>query len=137
MPISPVEVYFILQLDSFREIINILLVLIAISTVFSTIVFFVSHDDWLHSDERFMGVIKKTCKISLTLFIIFILVRAFLPTTKQMATVILLPQVINNENVQQLPEDILKLVQTLIKEWTTQASNLTRLTDTPEPREPK
>lgn len=122
MTISPVEVYFILQLDSIRDVAGMLLFILGVSSVLSSVIFFMSLDDCFGSDGTVSVIMKKFCMLSISLFFIFTIIRAFLPSTKRMAAVILLPQVINNEKVQQLPEDVLDLVQSLIKEWTTQGT---------------
>lgn len=123
MNISPIEVYFILQLDSIRNTTGSLLFIIGLLTAISAVVFFLSFDDCFGSDGTVRALTKKLCTISLSLFSVLLLVQAFIPSTKQMAAVLILPQVVNNEKVQQLPEDILNLVQSFIKEWTVQNSD--------------
>lgn len=123
MTISPIEVYFIMQLDSIRDVTGLLSFFIGISIAASAVVFFLSFDDCFESDGTIRMFMKKISTISLSLFFVLMLIRAFLPSTKQMAAVILIPQIINNEKVQQLPEDILNLVQNLIREWTLQPND--------------
>lgn len=125
MNISPIEVYFILQLDSIRNAIVALLIIIGLPTVISAVIFFLSFDACFEFDGTVRALTKKLCTMSLSLFFVLFLVQAFIPSTKQMAAVLILPQVVNNEKVQQLPGDILNLVQSLIKEWTVQNSDNT------------
>ena len=47
-----------------------------------------------------------------------ILLNLFIPNTKTVAAMVLVPPIVNNEQVQQIPDDILTFVRSVIKEYT-------------------
>jgi hypothetical protein len=58
------------------------------------------------------------CKFSSIIIPIFVLLNVFIPNTKTVAAMILIPPIVNNEQVQQIPDDILTFVRSVIKEYT-------------------
>ena len=58
MNISPIEVYFILQLDSIRNAIVALLIIIGLPTVISAVIFFLSFDACFESDGTVRALTK-------------------------------------------------------------------------------
>ena len=52
------------------------------------------------------------------LIVIFgILGNAFIPSTKQMIAIITIPKIVNNEQVQEMPDNALKLINKKLREW--------------------
>lgn len=45
-------------------------------------------------------------------------IQLIVPTTKEAAVIYLLPKIINNEEVQKIPDNIFKLLNTKMEEWT-------------------
>jgi len=51
------------------------------------------------------------------LAVIFILLAVFVPNTKQACTIYVVPKIINNEQVQQIPDKLLELGNKQLDEW--------------------
>jgi hypothetical protein len=53
--------------------------------------------------------LKKFWLTSVTIVSVCALIGTFIPTTKQMAAIIVVPKIVNNEQVQQMPDKVLNL----------------------------
>lgn len=120
MEISPWLVYWLMQLDSICKFVDVvafigsalLLVLIAVRTVCKSVP---EHD---RDAKAFYNATTKLCRFGSIIIPIFILLNVFIPNTKTVAAMILIPPIINNEQVQQIPDDVLAFVRSVIKEHT-------------------
>lgn len=91
-------VYSILKFDELRVFIFIIFAIISITALFSFIREKISH-----------GII-------LTVISIIILGTAFLiPTTKQATAIYLIPKIVENEDVKQIPANLVKLINESLK----------------------
>lgn len=120
MEISPWLVYWLMQLDSICRFIDataffgtvLLLALIVLRIVCKI------HAEWDTSAQIFYDTTTFLYKFSSMIIPIFVLINIFIPNTKTVAAMILIPPIINNEQVQQIPDDILTFVRSVIKEYT-------------------
>lgn len=112
--ITPFELYWILKLD---DIISLFVILILISVIGIVVVPWIAFSTgWADSEK---GNVAKTIKftfIPLVLAVLFGLVQVFTPTTKQMATILLLPKIATEENVQLVSKEAKELYG-LVKEF--------------------
>lgn len=120
MEIPPWLVYWLMQLDSICKFVDViaflgsvlLLVLIALRIACKS----ASERDY--GAKAFYNATTNLCKFSSIIIPIFVLLNVFIPNTKTVATMILIPPIVNNEQVQQIPDDILTFVRSVIKEYT-------------------
>ena len=121
MNITPFDVYLVMQLDSIQATCMLTFGVLLVATLVVLIVglsqraFAFGEED----DDYRNGIAKiwLGAKIG-SITIIFLLFASFIPSTKTAASMFLLPAIANNKEVQQLPEDLLKMVRGLVKEWT-------------------
>ena len=106
MLIDRVELYWILKLD---DIWGGLMCFCCIFATAAIIFLFV-----------FLETKRNIYKLHIAIFSIFaitiIAAMTLIPSTKQMATILVLPSIINNEQVQQLPHEIIDLSMEWIEE---------------------
>ncbi len=57
-------------------------------------------------------------KIVLTIAAISVLLAIFVPSTKQMAAIIVVPKIVNSEQVQEMPENLIELANEWVKDKT-------------------
>lgn len=121
MNITAFDVYLVMQLDQLSCVATILFTILTIVCVF-LVIFGVMDISvaWGQEDKDYKS---GKAKLSLswkigTVAAVFLLFGAFVPSTKTAASMFLLPAIANNKEVQQLPEDLLKMVRGLVKEWT-------------------
>lgn len=121
MTISPFELYMILKLDDIRNLLSAFGAVFFISCIISATLlavwFLTSMDDL--DDISFRSVwrmIKKIFPILFAAFFVIMLLRAAIPTTRQMAAILVVPAIVNPEFMQKdLPAD-LREIYTLAKE---------------------
>lgn len=115
MNITPLQLYFITRLDDIRDFLfcigfGCFLSIIAVGLIT------LCEDP---SNNRYETFIKKT-KPWIIRFIVGVFISGCLsvatPTTKQMAIVVVLPKIINNEKVQGIPEKVLGLANDWLEE---------------------
>ena len=120
MEISPWLIYWLMQLDSICKFVDVvaflgsllLIILIVIRTASK------SASRYDTSAHAFYEATTNIQKFSCVIIPIFVLLNVFIPNTKTVAAMILIPPIVNNEQVQQIPDDILTFVRSVIKEYT-------------------
>ena len=99
MEFSSMQMYWLLMLDN---IVGLFVVLLCLSVIGFIMLLHVN-------DEPITAPLKNWLLIFLSAGIFSGIALTFIPTTKQMAAIIVVPKIINNERVQQLPDQILNL----------------------------
>ena len=120
MEISPWLVYWLMQLDKICAFIDAIATLGSLSLAGLIIIRTVAkvHARWSREDEELLNSTASFCRFSSIIVPIFVLLNVFVPNTKTVAAMILVPPITNNEQVQQIPEDILTFVRSVLKEYT-------------------
>jgi len=111
--ITPFQVYWLLKLDS----IIVFSRMLAVATVIILVITFIFHIFMLdeygikkEKEDEIKKNLKKRASTFTAIFFIFSLISVFIPTTKQMAAIIVAPTIINNKKVQQIPEKVLDIL---------------------------
>lgn len=106
MDITPIQMYWILKLDNIID----LFVGVGLATGIGSILFCVVG---ALSIADYKAMKKKTYAfiLSIVLFISFFSFASasFIPSTKQLAAIIVIPKIINNEQIQEIPNKILTI----------------------------
>lgn len=122
--ITPSSIYWLTRLDN----INILLLLLVAGAIALSCIMFTGYAEDKEFAENYadkkrkgreLAKAEKKRRIGLTSSIIgFILAigMPFIPSTKEMAAIIVIPRIANSESVQQLGEGIITLAQDWLKE---------------------
>ena len=113
------QIYWILKLDNFHSTLDVFVgisIFLIIGTIISSIAR-VANQEEIKEDENkdWMDINKIALRIILFVSIPMILIKMFLPTTAQAAIIFLAPKIMNNEQVQQLPVNLLELTNDWIK----------------------
>lgn len=107
--ISPWLIYFVIMLDTLKGLI------IAGPVIVSFIPFFIFVNALGEGDD-----IERKSKIRVKIWSIpcglLFLIGIFLPTSQQMAAILIIPKMVNSEMAQKLPTDLLKLTEKLLKD---------------------
>jgi F0F1-type ATP synthase assembly protein I len=125
-------VYLILMLDNINNMLHIitggctfLLIVIGSTTIILIIYYF---SDATEAQKNTISlVLKKTFKVFIPIYLLFIFILTFCPTTKQAATIYLLPKIANNKSLQELPS---KTAEMLLLEVKKEIRSIDGLTDT-------
>jgi len=106
------DIYWITRLDAIKGlIVGFLTITILIMIVLAVIVYIC----WDEFNE--VRPLKRTIKIITPLIIFFGLSLAFIPSTKEYAAIWLIPKVANNEQVQKVPDQVLRLLNLKVEQW--------------------
>lgn len=97
------QMYWLLMLDNINSLCSVIFSLGCVVIVVSLLCFYVLFE------ETPWNKILKFYKIIIPIYLIAIIIGTFIPSTKQMAAIIVVPKIINNEKIQQLPEQLLNL----------------------------
>lgn len=124
--ISESTIYWITRMDYLHGLIwsvaLIVTILCLIWLVVSAICHAVNHSEATHGyrrNEELLPISRKSLKYSIWSFVaswIFIFAACFIPTTKQLCAVLVIPAIANNQEVQQLPDKIVKVANEWIDE---------------------
>lgn len=111
MTISPWTLYWILCLDNIRELCSIIVLLTTIVLVFMSTILLTSNVAPL-IEGKALRAYKCSLYISLILFAGALIGNAFIPSTKQMAAIIVVPAVVNSKIVQEdMPREAKELYE--------------------------
>lgn len=111
--ITPSSIYWLTRCDAIRDLTVGLFLIFILLGVVGLIGFIVSVSSEGDVANPFGRRFYKTV---VALIIATMLGKAFLPTTKEMAAIIVIPRIANSESVQQLGEGIVTLAQDWLKE---------------------
>jgi len=116
---SAVQLYFLLKLNTIVGVFVIASVLLAITCLALLIVWGARESDF-NDTETIKKLIKRHFKWLLPLSLFFALTAAFIPSTKEMAALIVVPKICeaatSNKELMALPGDIVSLASAWIKE---------------------
>jgi hypothetical protein len=101
------EMYWLLMLDNISTMFVILCFVSGFAIVVVSALVLCATEDMGWEDVKPFA--KPFYVIAVPLFIITCIAATMLPTTKQMAAIIVVPKIINNETVQELPAKLLEL----------------------------
>lgn len=89
------------------------------------------------ADGKSCDGFKKPFKYTIIIFIISTIMITAVPTTKEASAIYMLPKIINNEHVQKLPENVVKLLNSKLEKWISDTVGETLNTETKLETEPK
>jgi hypothetical protein len=102
------EVYWFTRLDQIQVVFIVITIVLAICLPTAGII---------GSIEGNWESIKKWILGGCWVLAVSIVCGIFIPNTKQAAVIYLLPKIANNEQVQKVPENFVKLLNTKMEEW--------------------
>ena len=120
MTITPTEIYWLLKLDAIQNLFTGLTTISAIAIIFFGVSYaikidFTDYNRDKEANEKLWSAWRKRLMLFSIVPIVFISLSTFIPSTKQMAAIMIAPPIINNEKVQQIPKDLLDILGLSIK----------------------
>ena len=112
--ITPWEVYWITRLDSVH---GFFIGLFAVSFVMMGMCGSFIMMEQLWNDEDIWPSIKKKYTIGIIIPLVAIFLATLTPSTKEACVIYLIPKIANNEQVQKIPNNFAKLLNTKMEEW--------------------
>ena len=119
--ITSAQVYWLLMLDSIKGVVFGFGIVGAMLSGFlftGTMIAFLATvgDDYNKEEHKAIGVWARWSFVPFFILLAILLSSALIPNTKQMATIMVAPKIINNEQVQELPSQVLELANDWLEE---------------------
>ena len=106
------DLYWITRLDGINTLLTIFFIV-------GTIVLIVAAACYCAAEEK-----KPAWALKPVIVIIIIgILATFIPDTKTMVAIVFVPKIVNNETVQQIPENAAKFINLKLKEWISDLDN--------------
>ena len=118
MTVTPSVIYLIGILDKFHFILGLVLAFLSISFAIYGIFYLVSLMEPSFYEER--ERLRKNSSIMkriLSILSILLLLKIFVPSTGLLASMYIIPAVVNNENVQNISTNLLGTLESLSQKW--------------------
>lgn len=113
MNITPFTIYLLTRADVFLAVLEAFIGALICYLIVSLI--FVATDVEDNRSDFFLGV-KRAWKYSFPLLMLLVFLKVITPTTKEMAAIIVIPAIANNQEVQDLGAEIPKLAREWLEE---------------------
>ena len=106
---SALSIYLLFQVDELRDVAGWGLATITVSSIITLMVWFLT--DFVTSIKKLFSYLK--WPLILSLFVL-----AFVPNTKTLIAMTTIPEIMQNEDIKALPDDVLKCLRGIIREYT-------------------
>lgn len=106
---SALSIYLLFQVDELRDVAGWGLAVISVAGIIALIVWFVT--DFETTIEKLFSYLK--WPLILSLFVL-----AFVPNTKTLIAMTTIPEIMQNEDIKAMPDDVLKCIRGIIREYT-------------------
>lgn len=128
MEITESMVYWITRLNGLKLCLELIGILLIANSIIWLIIAIYSHADahGLRDEEKLTKLYKKHIIISTCLLVISIIMlisTVFIPDTKEMCAIKVLPLIAQNDNVKQLPDKVVNLANEWIDELSPKKNN--------------
>ena len=119
MTISPLEIYFISLVDKIDSISEVAIFLGCLATGAFLFFWLVGKAEIYKSeeDEKTLRRLWRCLKFASMGLICGALINIFVPNSKTIAAMYLIPAIVNNEHIQNSTSNALKMLEGLTKEW--------------------
>lgn len=118
MTVTPSVIYLIGILDRFHFIIGIIIIFLLIFLSLFAILYLVNHSQPLFADD--LKAIQKLVPLArkgLFTLAFLLLLKIFVPSTGLLASMYIIPAVVNNEKVQNISTNLLGTLESLSQKW--------------------
>lgn len=107
-------VYGLTVIGRLNEVCSIVCIVTLFAVIGVSIVFFLMKSG---RDDDEAALCAKWNKRLVVVFLLCGMIYLFVPTGKELAAIYLIPKIVNNEQVQQVPDNALKLLNLKMEEW--------------------
>jgi hypothetical protein len=112
--ISSWDIYWITRLDAINALALISAMIIGVCVSLGSVPVIV---DSLWEDDDWWPTVKRLYQVFITLFVLSLITVTLVPSTKEFAAIYLIPKIANNEQVQKVPDNLLKLLNAKLEDW--------------------
>ena len=119
MTISPLEIYLISLVDKIGAISEVIVFLSGLASAILLTFWIIGKSESYKTedDEKILKRLWRCFKITVTCVICSTLIHTFVPSSKTIAAMYLIPAIVNNEHIQNSTSNALRMLEELTKEW--------------------
>ena len=119
MTISPLEIYLISLVDRIGAISEVIIFLGGLTSALFFTFWMIGKSESCRTEdeEKTLKRLWRFFRISTVCVICSILIHTFVPSSKTIAAMYLIPAIVNNEHIQNSTSNALKMLEKLTKEW--------------------
>ena len=119
MTISPLEIYLISLVDKIGAISEVIIFLSGLTSILFFVFWMIGKSESYKTeeDEKTLQRLWKFLKVSSICVLCSTLIHTFIPSSKTIAAMYLIPAIVNNEHIQNSTSNALKMLEGLTKEW--------------------
>ena len=110
--ITPFQIYLVMQLDSFLSIFTAFLIF---SFLYAGVVCLFHLNDFSEEKKQKWPSRKKAIKLAVSIFFVSSVLLSLTPSTKTAAAMIVIPAIVNNENLQNEASELYLLAKDALK----------------------
>lgn len=107
------DIYWITRLDAIRHVTDLIAFISGLAMLLGIAWYFFE----LFEDGKQLWVVKHILKVVIPVFLVALICSVVPPTTKEAAAIYLLPKIVNNEQVQKLPDNAVKFLNVKLEAW--------------------
>lgn len=108
------DVYWVTRLDEICWMFAVAMIVTGFIFGLSSIGYPFVKEEVFYGDNKRMN---RFMKINLAVFVSVCVIGSFVPSTKEACAIYLLPKIVNNEQVQKLPDNAMKLLNGKMEAW--------------------
>jgi len=110
-------IYWLTRLDGIIRMCHVLSLLSGAISLFAIAGYVIFKDASRKDEEEARDISLRAMKIVIPFLIFFGSIALFVPTSKEMAAIYLLPKIANNENVKAVPNKSMEILNLKLDEW--------------------
>ena len=107
-------IYWIVMLDNISDFFKTISMFGLVFGTASTSLPYISYYEW---HKKYFKLCLSVPILVFSVWVFSIIGAVFTPTTKQMIAIITIPKIVNNEQIQEMPDNALRLINQKLKEW--------------------
>jgi large-conductance mechanosensitive channel len=122
--ITSADIYWITRLDSIVGLLVAVIIALAITSVVHAFIGAIRCEEMCRADQKEGW--RKYRKINIALGIALLItstIVTFVPSTKTAVAIYMVPKIVNNEQVQKLPDNAMSLINGKFEEWINDMAN--------------
>lgn len=110
------DIYWITRLDGLNFFVGVIAV-ISIITATTLLIIRIASDDYFPWEHKFIKTWFRPMFTAVIVAVMCIVISIFVPSTKEAVAIYMIPKIVNNEQVQKLPDNAMKFLNGKLEEW--------------------
>lgn len=114
------DIYWLTRMDYLQQLMFILAIILGVLSLVAGIIFVAAKAESYDEESEGVNISKKIMTISIPATLVLMSIASLLPSTKELAAIIIIPKIANaietNQQIKKIPENLITLANDWIKE---------------------